>query len=349
MRHQLPFVIVLASLSFATSALAAPEGSTCTATTDCDSGLLCEVVGASGCAAPACPPGEPCEVPVCEPSVLMACVKPPCTVDADCGAGMACVKLDAGCACSPGTDCACPDETFTMCQPKECTADADCGGAGLECITQEWQDCPVSMGMPCEEGKPCPAPDPAECKTQSQSFCAPPYMGACSVDADCGENFTCVEDQLCACSGSASRDPSTPPVEECSCEASGTKYCQPKEIPCGPEGTCPGDWTCVGGATPDIACAPGAECPLPEPSPSLCMPPVWGGVMYRGQDESGPAYALSDGSAPVPAKASGAGVESSSESSDEGGCQVALGANPGSAGLFGLLALAGLTLARRRR
>ena len=109
-------VLLLASLAPSP----AHAQSTCEATSDCEQGFECTVVGTSGCAsaAPACPPDQPgCEVPApepCETTVEKACTPAHCTADADCAAGMLCHAWEMPCAVS---DCACSSDM----------PDCDCG------------------------------------------------------------------------------------------------------------------------------------------------------------------------------------------------------------------------------
>lgn len=361
-----------ATFAFSLAAFAAAEGETCSSAADCDAGLTCEVTGAMGCAVPDCPPDTACEVPACEPAVFSTCVKPPCQVDADCGAGLRCavetMEACSDCAVPEGTeppaDCGgCTTETYTMCVPLDCTADADCGDPNLVCIQQTWEACPDVAVAPCTPDGECPVPEQPACTTETVSYCGPKYLDDCSADADCGEGFTCVPEQSCWCSGGAAVDPSTDPsvepvpVEEtCGCEPTGRNYCEPQQIECPVGDECPAGWECAAGPTVALPCAEGEACPDPAPSPAVCLPPSWGGIGYYGTaaNEGGVAYGTVGGDKSLvdlldaPSAEDTAGAADDSASSDEGGCSVAQSTTP-TPTAFGLLALLGLALVKRRR
>lgn len=143
----------------------------CTTDADCPAGLACQEVGGSACATPACPPGEPCPEPTpCEPTVYYACVAPP---------------------------------------PPPCASDSDCGD-GLTCIIETYEVCSAGGAVGAPESLPGGASDGSgtgtdpvvDCSTETYSYCAPRWMGPCTVDADCGDGFTCEPELSCACSGS---------------------------------------------------------------------------------------------------------------------------------------------------
>jgi MYXO-CTERM domain-containing protein len=353
------------------SGFAAPEGANCEVNTDCDGNLICEVTGAYGCAAPACEPGQECPEPTCESGEIRTCVAPPCQSDVDCGPGLRCVRDTyescTDCAVPAGepapADCGgCVTETYTACVPKLCATNADCGDPDLVCIQETWESC-EDIGMACAPGVECTAPA-SECQTESVSFCGPKYLGPCQVAADCGEGFECVPEQSCACSGSGGVDvpvdpdadpmpePVEPPVEECTCEPTGRNYCEPQQIECPTGSECPTDWECVASPETTVACAPGMECPAPQPAPPVCQPPMWGALEALGESQAGAATAddrslmeLLEAPAADPADSPNA---AGSESNDSGGCSVA-GSGSSSPAAFGLFALLGLALVGRRR
>ncbi|MBN2194708.1 MAG: hypothetical protein JW751_17970 [Polyangiaceae bacterium] len=402
----------VAVLSFTVPVLAqSAEGRTCEVDADCEEGLVCRVVGATGgCSAPTCPEGEDCDVePVCEETEWRACVAPPCTTDEDCGAGLTCVLPEDG--------------SLSWCEPKACTTDADCGDASLKCFKETWEECSHSgVAMPdcAPDAEDCPKPEPAErsedCTTLTESYCAPRYLGPCETAADCGAGFDCVPEQVCWCSGSAGSagtssssaaggasssgsesEPSDPsgaapdegPAESdagagdtdgddedvsedvaCGCELTGTNYCAVQEIPCEDDAACPEDWSCVEPDTAAVDCDPaGSECIAPEPMPSLCEPPSWGGDQWYtvGLDGGGQGSAVSaeptrpedvldddedddtTGDAQAGATEEEAGADAAEDASEDGGCQVAMGSQGGGSALGLLLGLVGLGALRRRR
>ncbi len=312
-----------AALSFTLPVLAQSgvEGD-CAADADCADGLICAVVGAEGgCTARACAEGdESCDpTPVCEEVELRACVEPRCQVDADCGAGLTCVVPEDGSlpwcepqACTTDADCGdaslkCHEETYEECSGgdialPECPPDTDCE-------------------------VPVPEESTVECTTYTESYCAPLYVGNCETAADCGEGFDCVPDEACWCSGSggsagtgeepstgvptagaggaASSDGSAEPAagatdstgdedvapdETCGCEPTGTNSCVLQEILCEDDAACPEGWSCVEQPTAVVDCDPAGsaeECVQPEPAPSRCEPPLWGGdPRYLGEHDS---------------------------------------------------------------
>src|SRR5215468_8212635 len=71
---------LLVSGAFSLTAASASAGQSCQLDSDCEHGFDCEVVGTSGCAAPACPPNADCPAPApCDPTEFKECVPGPCT------------------------------------------------------------------------------------------------------------------------------------------------------------------------------------------------------------------------------------------------------------------------------
>ncbi len=254
-------------LASVSSAAHAQQQKSCTANTDCDKGFTCQVVGGTACPGVACASGQPCDASV-----------PDCTP----------------------TD-------IKACVPGPCTADSDCA-TDMVCYATTQQDCPVSTQPACDPNSstPCPKIDPVPCTPKTVKTCTPRYLVPCTVDADCGDHFTCVQDKQCSCSGgsatigsgsssggTSARDAGATPVPEpapldastavvdagCECKNLDTKSCAPVKIPCTKataSTACPAQWTCVsdltstgsgtGCAVP--AGADAAACPAPEPMPA---------------------------------------------------------------------------------
>jgi MYXO-CTERM domain-containing protein len=304
---------------------AAVAQSECAADADCAEGMVCEVVGSSGCAGAACPDGEP------------DCVSEP--VD-------------------------CETEEFTACMPGPCESDADCG-ADMVCHTYEWESCDGSAGVSCDADGNCEEMEvESNCTSGSSSECIYRWQEPCSADADCGGGFTCVTvESVCDCGGAAvgsgdgaesggGMDPSTdgdmappsdfvappmdagtggmePPPETTDCDCGGEySYCQADEIPCETADECPSGWSCeappsgcgdvpmesappgddvdppqealpddapmaVDAGAPEQELLPPDERPACEPvdAPSQCVPP--------GGGFDGPGRPVSDGSGTV--------------------------------------------------
>jgi len=242
-----------------------------------------------------------------------------CLTDVDCGPGLLCHEVQVPCAdtpCAPGETCTpteCVPETYGECQPAPCLADADCGDY-LVCVTVTYEECSDAA---CSSGAECPPPTSEGCTTVEESFCAPPYVVPCAVDADCGADFACMAAEICECSGGDSPEGGGGSPPSCTCSETGERRCAPVLIPCADDAGCPGGWTCESEAQ---VCDSGAACP---PAAAACVPPYW--------DEVGESL----------------GLETSvthREAAGRGGCQAA----PGAAG--GLwLAAALLFLCCRRR
>lgn len=297
-----------------------------------------------------------------------------CTVDADCPAGYTCdiVDYEACPPCVEGEECPpCETGSSSTCTPpppQECDADTPCSGDDV-CVTYTFESCTGGGSVaPCDpDDEACemgrPQPDEPECTSETESYCVPPYLAPCQADADCGDGFTCEEVEICQCSsdGAPMDGSGDEPVEpECSCEPLDEKYCKLIEVECDVDGDCSGDLTCqeiFADEAPTIACAPGEECPEPEPvDPTSYCAPV--GYDYYGTDVAAGNYDE------VVEEASGReGEVTSSERSeffpvdgspsdgdskrDPSGCTTAAGGGAG--GSLLLLALGFLGLRRRRQ
>ena len=341
-------VLAPAVVAVVTFASGAARASTsCAKASDCAKGLTCQTTGATACPDIGCAPNE-------------VCANPP--------------------ACNP--------TTVMECVPGPCSADSDCAD-GMVCFARAQTSCSSPAAPPCSAGVKCPPVDldAGGCTSTTVKECVPRYVPPCHVDTDCGGGFTCVADQACWCSGSASggstgpgtaTTPSSsgddasgsPPtaaddagfaVPLCGCTAQATSHCQAKTINCNVASECPALWACVQPPSAITGCAvsrstdggpSSTTCmpPTPVPVQSVCEPP------YRDLGISqGFGAGESTGSAPPRAgdptgtagTASDRGAAGPGASS-QGGCQLGSGPVDASAGAWlGLFGVA--AFARRRR
>lgn len=343
LRGSLVTLVALGALASGRTAAAAPTS--CSEDSDCTKGFTCQVVGASGCPAYACPAqtGAPdvqtCPPPpACNPQVVKGCLPGPCSTDSDCATGMVC-----------------HGDSYTNCPvlapPPSCPPNADCAA---------------------------PAADAGACTTTTVNSCVPRYDLPCTVDSDCGDGFTCVPDTVTSCAGGGSAgsggavgapatgtaivvdagivvtgpDDASPPPPTCTTTTGSTSSCRANAIACAASSDCPATWTCVAQPQPaSVVCAGPAsfDGSIPAcgpfdagPAQSLCQPPY----ADLGSPQAAGSTSGSSG-APVPAAAENGTAEGGTAGSS-GGCQVAAPGAP--AGEVSLLVLLGLTaLSRRRR
>lgn len=235
-----------------------------------------------------------------------------CSSDADCPAGYTCASYVQACPdCPPDTPCEpCDSTTVSVCEivPTTCSTDADCD-EGLVCVHFVGESCP---GM-----APCPADDPScnpgdmpPCEAVDESYCAPPYVAACTEDADCGPGFTCQSSEVCTCV--AYPDPGNgepPPPEDCTCEPSGDNYCSLTWQSCASDADCPEGLVCTEGGGADAAPCyidenGNESCPGSNPEP-FCAPPGYvtplplegGGVSAERTDDGSGDGAEGEGEA----------------------------------------------------
>src|SRR5690606_31419945 len=87
------------------------------------------------------------------------------------------------------------------------SSNADCA-EDMVCVTRE---IPCVRATPaCPPDGPCPEPAELDCAPESISQCVPRWSLPCSVDADCGDGFECVEVEECGCGSSAGAPGSGP-------------------------------------------------------------------------------------------------------------------------------------------
>lgn len=235
-----------------------PPSSECETDDSCPQGQICEEAGSVGSAC-ACssddPDCEECAEFVSEETTFYACVPAPCEVDADCGGDLKCIEY---------VDDLCGPTPISMGAPEPMPA--------------------VPPGAPCREGEDCDSPSDGpsteDCEPIVTNLCGPKWLAPCELDADCGDGFTCVEEEDCACEDSAdssisagsmgsegglpSRDPDggAPPQRDedfsedrsegsddddsCSCVGTGTFSCELIEESCSDNADCSMEgWVCA--------------------------------------------------------------------------------------------------------
>jgi hypothetical protein len=141
-----------------------------------------------------------------------------CTSDKDCPQSYSCVTSGVLTpptpACPPNADCAklavdgsAEQITIMTCEPKTCSADTDCG-AGMVCHSQTEESCSGGGGArSCAPNTKCDAgvvTMTSTCTTTTTKLCAFKWQLPCSVNADCGDGFTCEPSASITCSGSGS-------------------------------------------------------------------------------------------------------------------------------------------------
>jgi MYXO-CTERM domain-containing protein len=310
----------------------------CSSNADCDKGFECQNVGATDCAVPA---------PACPPDT----------------------------ACDPVQPEPCQPQVQMACVPAACSTDGDCG-AGMVC--HEWaQECPTS-DCACAKDEPDCSCTSAPCEPETTKLCTPKYVLPCTMAADCGAGFDCVELMNGSCSGSsgtgggaapapgdaarplppdgAAGAPAADPIPpECTSEPSGQFACVPQEIGCDTDAECLAGWTCVGDDN-DVSspgCDSGGNCfaapePEPEPITKHCAPKYYGGrdlvedggTPVSGGDPKGGTG--SNGGTPNPEAAPG-----DADASESSSCQM--GHAPASSGALTLLAMLGAVFGLSRR
>jgi len=184
---------------------------------------------------------------------------------------------------------------------ENCDTDADCGD-GFTCVLFEAGDCPVPVDFDGSD-------DGDACQTVEGGLCAPDWVAGCATDTDCGDGFTCVELDTCACdgpppdvgdgfgsggsgdAGAAEHDPEQDiesPTEDfnCQCQGSGDFYCEPQQIACETSNDCPSDWECIAVGYSIAVCAD-EPCAAPDQDQAeefLCMPPHFEDVVGEEAD-----------------------------------------------------------------
>jgi hypothetical protein len=305
-----------------------------------------------------------------------------CASNADCDKGFQCQDVGGvDCtapACAPGASCPepepCAPSAQMECVPAECASDAECGD-GMVC--HEYTQGCATVACTCPSDQPDCACDVPACDPRTLSYCTPKYALPCTVAADCGSNFSCVELESCGCSGSSgSGGGATPAADEakplppdgdaappagdplppeCSCQPTGQSACVPQEIECASDAACPAGWTCQeqdGGTSSGCAGEGCDAAPAPEPLPTrrLCFPKYYGGT-DQGVDLGGTPTSGGDDKGSTNGSGTqnpeAAGSNSDADSNDSAACQM--GHAPASRSAFGILAVLGALFGFKRR
>lgn len=351
----------------------------CLSDADCPEGYSCLMVT---CACPGCAEGEEC--PPCDCGEGGFCAESgvddggyvddiyfetECETDADCPLDFKCESMELPCAMPDCPPCACAE-----CDPDDPTCDPtcecpECDFSDYECTNEAVQVCTYSP-LECEADADCPAGFLCEIYAMGGSAGSGTTTCDCPDCADpdqCGE-CTCEEEEVI--------------YEEVEEETFG--ICVPEPTPCSTNEDCLEGWECA--AMPGdcvcsaIACAPceeGQECPECstestcecDEGENLCVPAGWDEVAQAVAEDwsaSGEGSYTSEDSL-LPVKAEGEDLvrqeatdgtntdgtngdldTAAEEGGSSTGCTV--GSNgAGSAGLFLMMALAGLLLLVVRR
>lgn len=253
-----------------------------------------------------------------------------CVVDADCGGyGLVCLERTYG-VCGEdagGVDPEdCSEETVHLCGPTTCTSDAACTG-GTSCVTFTQDSCEG-----CDPDDPESEDCEDECEVTSESYCVPPFLAPCAVDADCGPGFTCEAEVEC----SGGYDPATDTYTE-ECLPTGESRCEFTAVECTNDAECGAGLGCEAlGMTRDceVECDGEEDCDedCEEDEVSYCASPVFAAWSKAMRNDAGGA----DGEG----EELGAGGDDTEASS---GCTAA---GSSAASLLGLL---GVALVLRRR
>ncbi len=246
-----------------TSPPPADEG--CQSNADCDDGVFCngeEVCQPDG----TCAAGTPCETPTCPDCVCNETLKlctmiPPCTGDGDCDDGLFCngpeTCVNGGCVDGEPVDCgedAC-DEEIDACEVCLCVGDADCDDGAMCNGVETCVDCACQPGEPlCQEGEDCDE------LTGECSVCA------CASDEDCNDGLVCNGEETCAdCLCVAGESPcivenprTGEPCDSCNEQLGGCLAPCVSDEECNDGQFCNGQEVCDG-----CSCLPGAP-PCPE-------------------------------------------------------------------------------------
>lgn len=218
----------LALLAIALTSSSAQAGTTCTADADCAPGYLCNIVSATGCAAPACAQGEKClPPPDCETTEVRECTPgASCKTDADCSPELRCFTSTYGectgsassCSrdqpdCPPQPPPECTTRTITQCISRyqsSCTSNADCGPK-LSCVQTQRCTCSGSgdrtTGKTTEEACTCTYDGPRLCDLADKS---------CTQTSDCPAGWSCGNSGCGVSSDGTTSCPDDPAFLQCS-------------------------------------------------------------------------------------------------------------------------------------
>jgi hypothetical protein len=355
------------------------HATTCVSDADCAKGLSCQADATASTPAILCYDGDgggacaPADNPLPQ---TMSCQAAPCLTSADCGQDMVCNgQTVTSCSggtpvavkCDPSTSCdagpayeppTCTDTIVSACAYRwelQCNEDVDCG-AGFTCQPTVTGMCSGSSG-----GTGIGSTGTASAGAGGASGSGgvpiplPPELDAGAV----------------------------PPPVTCTTVASFPGYCQAKATSCTVDSDCPSVWTCM---TSNVATTEpagpvgtdasavvqfsdaGAPTPVPPPAGSVtgtCEPPagIRNGGQPLGTGDTKGEVATADAGAAGPTKgtttppsptAPGQGGTTTGQAAATtgggGGCSIAAsGRSTDSAAIFGVLAVLGLVIARRRR
>lgn len=244
----------------------------------CPAGYTCEEVSYDNCEW-ACEEDGECSVSNCQTEQYAECRRAACETDADCGGDMVCHTVTTSCAtpapppCEPGQPCPepppilpCENTEYQQCTPRSelpCEASSDCGD-GFDCVPAVTCSCGVvtEPGITPMPGGGVSDGDPGGSGSGSGSS-----SGSGGGSSGSGG----------AAPGTPTPDAPVPPGElpmppdNCTCEPSGTNYCQMQNVACEVDSDCPTDWSCI--QSPGACWADSEGNTGCNEGSSLCYPP----------------------------------------------------------------------------
>lgn len=223
----------------------------------CPPGYTCEEASYDNCQWD-CPEDGECTVSECETVQYTSCLRAACESDADCGPDMVCHTVTTNCAtpspppCEPGGACPelpqiepCENTEFQQCTPRSelpCEVNNDCG-EGFDCVPAVV--CTCSGTTPTEPSLPSGGTSAGSRGDSGGGSDAADAPGAPMTTAPTPIQTAPLPEATALPPGTSTPGELPLPPDDCTCEPSGTNYCQMQNIECETDDDCPSDWSCV--------------------------------------------------------------------------------------------------------